>query len=387
MVAMDASAPGDRAARLRVPAGIFMDGARAALVVGRPQRFASSLASTQPRRVALLSKVASAAPETGDVTVNSPTAPSRPLVTVTFVAWQRPDALRRGIESCLMQDYPAIEILVVDNSPTDAIHRWLLTSFPQVKTIKTPKPIALPAARNLLVATAAGDYVFFHDDDSYFMRSSDLSRAMDYLEARPQVACLAFRVGDGERDWNPQFDAPEPCPTYNFIACATLFRRVDFSAAGWYFEDFWLYGEERVMSLGFFGLGKEIHLLPTVSIAHRPSNIGRARDNGARYHLCDVVMSPGLALLRFPVPDVFLWYPILWVAYFFQVAVLRRRPWIALKGMVIGLQFIPKFLRARKPISRAHLQRWFATRAEFNYAYLHRVGRWRWYHRFLPAMG
>ncbi|MGV3533831.1 MAG: glycosyltransferase family 2 protein, partial [Chthoniobacteraceae bacterium] len=49
-----------------------------------------------------------------------------PLVSVTFVAWQRPEALRRGIESCLIQTYPHLEILVVDNSPTDEIYRWLL---------------------------------------------------------------------------------------------------------------------------------------------------------------------------------------------------------------------------------------------------------------------
>jgi GT2 family glycosyltransferase len=303
------------------------------------------------------------------------------------VAWQRPDALRRGLESCRLQDYPALEILVLDNSPTDAIHRWLLRDFPDVKTIKTARPIALPAARNLLVATAAGEYVFFHDDDSRFMQPQDLSRAVAYLEPRPEVACLAFRVGDGAADWNPQFDAPQPGPTYNFIACAALFRRGDFIAAGWYFEGFWLYGEERVMSLGFFGLGKEIHFLPAVSIIHEQARAGREKDPSVRYHLCDIVMTAGAALLKFPLPDVLWWYPLLTVGYSLQLAFGRRRPWLALKGLAIAAGLFPAFLRARRPISRTHLRRWFATRADFNRHYLQRVGRWRWYHAYVPAIG
>jgi len=310
-----------------------------------------------------------------------------PLVTITFVAWQRRESLRLGIESCLMQTYPAIEILVVDNSPTDEIHRWLLDAYPQVKCIKTPRPIALPAARNLLVATAAGEFVIFHDDDSRFSTSEDIQRAVNYIVQRPQVACLAFRVGDGASDWNPQYDAPVAGPHYNFIACATIFRRTDFSDAGWYFEDFWLYGEERVMALGFFGLGKEIHFLPDVSIIHLPESKGRATDNVARYWTADIVMIAGAALMKFPLPDALFWWVVMLSYYSFQVAILRGRPLVALKAVFIAFSFIPSFLRSRAPIPRPEYLRWRATRASTQRTYLQRTGQWRWYHEFLPAIG
>jgi GT2 family glycosyltransferase len=315
------------------------------------------------------------------------TTPSTPLVTVTFVAWQRRDALQRGIESCLMQTYPAIEILVLDNSPTDEIHRWLLTAYPQVKSIKTARPIALPAARNLLVATAAGEFVIFHDDDSRFSHPEDVRRAVDYIVSRPNVACLAFRVGDGDRDWNPQYDSPVAGPHYNFIACATIFRRTDFRDAGWYFEDFWLYGEERVMALGFFGLGKEIHFLPEVSIIHVPESTGRSKDNAARYWTADIVMIAGAALMKFPFPEAQFWWLVMTLFYSFQVAVLRRRPCLALKALCVSLSFVPRFLRNRAPISRADYRRWRATRASTQREYLLRRGRWRWYHEYFPALG
>ncbi len=317
----------------------------------------------------------------------SPETAHIPLVTVTFVAWQRRDALQRGLESCHIQTYSRIEILVLDNSPSDEIYQWLRSAYPEVKAIKTAKPISLPAARNLLVATAAGELVVFHDDDSRFSSPQDVERAVLYLADKPSVACIAFRVGDGGSDWNPQFDPPAPIPVYNFIACATMFRRSDFRDAGWYFEDFWLYGEERIMSLGFYGLGREIHCLPSVSIIHAYEIAGRVHDNAARYWTCDIVMIAGSALLKFPMPEVLFWYPAMLLYYIAQVAILRRRPGVALRGLAIALRLLPKFVQQRAPISRLHYRHWRAVRSRQQRDYLQRIGRWRWYHEVLPALG
>jgi GT2 family glycosyltransferase len=310
-----------------------------------------------------------------------------PLVTVTFVAWQRREALRLGIESCRMQTYPRVEILVLDNSPTDEIHRWLLAEYPDVKSLKTARPIPLPAARNFLVATAAGEFVIFHDDDSRFTDPGDVARAIEYLRPREEVAALAFRVGGGEGDWNPQFDGGPARPHYTFVACAVMFRRADFAAAGWYFEDFWLYGEERVMALGFYGLGKEIHFFPEVTILHTPETAGRATDNAGRYWTAEIVMTPGTALLRFPFPAVALLWPMMLAFYIAQTAFLRRRPLLALKALALSLRHVPLFLRQRAPLSPEAFARWREVRDSYQREYLQRTGRWRWYHKLMPASG
>ena len=310
-----------------------------------------------------------------------------PLVTVTFVAWQRLDALCLGLESCRAQTYPRLEILVVDNSPTDEIHRWLLANHPEIKSFKTPRPIALPAARNLLVATAAGEFVIFHDDDSRFTDPRDIERAVAYLRPREQVAALAFRVGDGRDDWNPQFDGGPARPHYTFIACAVMFRRADFRAAGWYFEGYWLYGEERVLALGFYGLGKEIHFFPDVSILHAIESAGRAADNAGRYWTAEIVMNPGTALLRFPLAAALVFWPAMLCFYTARTALVRGRPGLALKALAFSLSLVPKFLRARAPLSAEEFARWRAVRDRYQREYLQRTGRWRWYHRLLPAAG
>src|ERR1044071_5345215 len=175
---------------------------------------------------------------------------SEPMVTITFVAWMRQELLKKGIESALALDYRPIEILVVDNSPTDEIYQWLEHAYPMVKAIKTLAPLPLPMVRNILVASARGKYVVFHDDDSRFTESAGLSSAIKYLEEKSEVACLAFRHSNERGEWNPQFDGPQICRTYNYVACAVMFRRLDYLKAGGYFERFSLYGEELILSLG-----------------------------------------------------------------------------------------------------------------------------------------
>src|SRR5260221_4672740 len=105
-----------------------------------------------------------------------------PIVTITFVAWMRRDMLQVGIESALAQNYDQIEIIVIDNSPTDEIYSWLCNSYPTVKSIKTFMPLPLPLVRNIMVTTARGKYVVFHDDDSYFKNADGLAPAVQYLE-------------------------------------------------------------------------------------------------------------------------------------------------------------------------------------------------------------
>ena len=296
---------------------------------------------------------------------DKPKETAAPLVTITFVAWMRQELLQKGIESALALDYHPIEILIVDNSPSDDIYLWIERAYPTVKSIKTFSPLPLPMVRNILVASARGKYVIFHDDDSRFDETTGLSSAVQYLERNPQVACLAFRQGDGRGTWNPQFDGSSVCPTYTYIACAVMFRRSDYFQAGGYFERYPLYGEELILSLGFFGLGKEIHYYPDVAIVHQQVMQGRCQDPGKRYHLADIIMTPGAMLLKAPLPDLLFWYPLLllWTAY--KVAVFKRRPIVAIRGLLEALVWVPTFLRERRAIPRGQFHRWTQTRKEY----------------------
>jgi GT2 family glycosyltransferase len=286
----------------------------------------------------------------------------QPLVTITFVAWMRKELLIKGIESAIALTYRPIEILVVDNSPSDEIYKWLEQAYPMVKSIKTFEPLPLPMVRNILVASAYGKYVIFHDDDSRFSENEGLCSAVGYMEQNPNVACLAFRQGNERGEWNPLFDGPVIRKCYNYIACAVMFRRSDYFKAGGYFERYPIYGEELILSLGFFGLGKEIHYYPNVPIIHEQIMLGRNKDPGKRYHLAEIVMTPGAMVLRAPAPDVFFWYPMLLLRSTAKVAFLKHRPFVALQGLLHAVLWLPIFLRERRAIPRAQFHRWLETR-------------------------
>src|SRR5262245_42107354 len=131
---------------------------------------------------------------------------SLPLVSITFVAWMRQELLKKGIDSALALAYRPIEILVVDNSPSDEIYQWLQLAYPMVRTIKTLRPLPLPLVRNMLVASACGKYVVFHDDDSRFAETKGMLSAVEYMEKNTHVACLSFRLGNERGEWNPQYN-------------------------------------------------------------------------------------------------------------------------------------------------------------------------------------
>ena len=95
----------------------------------------------------------------GQIQIDDTEERATPLVTITFVAWMRRELLQKGIESALALDYRPIEILVVDNSPSDDIYRWIEQADPSVKSIKTFSPLPLPMVRNMLVASAWGKYI------------------------------------------------------------------------------------------------------------------------------------------------------------------------------------------------------------------------------------
>src|SRR5262249_37321304 len=150
--------------------------------------------------------------------------------------------------------------------------------------------------------------------------------------------------------------------------------RSDYYLAGGYFELFPLYGEELVLSLGFFGLGKEIHYYPHVPIIHEQVMTGRDEDPGKRYHLAEIIMAPGAMVLRAPVPDVFLWYPTLLLRSAAKVFFVERRPFVAIHGLVDAMLWLPTFLKQRHAISRPQFRRWLQTRFECRREARERVG-------------
>ena len=91
-----------------------------------------------------------------------------PPVTVVVRSFNRPAALNGLLAALLRQDYPAFEIVVVEQSTdmpraeTEALERH--AADPRLRVLRFP-PLGGARARNAGVAAARGDIVVFIDDD------------------------------------------------------------------------------------------------------------------------------------------------------------------------------------------------------------------------------
>jgi GT2 family glycosyltransferase len=90
-----------------------------------------------------------------------------PACTVVVCTRERPDDLRRCLESVAAQRYPAFDVLVVDNAPVDDGSRRVVEGFASrlnVRYAVEPRP-GLSRARNHALAQIADGIVAWLDDD------------------------------------------------------------------------------------------------------------------------------------------------------------------------------------------------------------------------------
>lgn len=91
-----------------------------------------------------------------------------PPASVVVATHERPDRLRRCLDSLLSQSYPEFEIVVVDNAPrSDATFRLLREAFAGERRVRYVREDeqGLGAAHNGGLAVARGDILAFTDDD------------------------------------------------------------------------------------------------------------------------------------------------------------------------------------------------------------------------------
>jgi O-antigen biosynthesis protein len=89
-----------------------------------------------------------------------------PYISVVICTYHRPDRLQACLQRLGRQQYPAFEVVVVDNCPkTPAVREHLAAlSDPRYRYVAEPRA-GLSRARNTGVSAAAGDVVAFLDDD------------------------------------------------------------------------------------------------------------------------------------------------------------------------------------------------------------------------------
>jgi len=126
-----------------------------------------------------------------------------PFVTVGLTCFNAENTIGRAIDSALVQDWPNLEVVIVDDCSSDGsvsvIKDSIAGNEKRVRLIQHEKNKGPASARNTLLQYARGEFIVFFDDDDESLAcrvSQQLEKLTDY-EARTGmrlVACYASGI-------------------------------------------------------------------------------------------------------------------------------------------------------------------------------------------------
>lgn len=107
-------------------------------------------------------------------------------VTIGVINYNGINVLPATLHSLQLLDYPAYEILVVDNNSSDGSREWLQKHHPEVRCIALNENSGPACARNVVLQQATSDYVFTIDND-ICVEPNVLNNLMKVLRMTPKV--------------------------------------------------------------------------------------------------------------------------------------------------------------------------------------------------------
>jgi len=125
-----------------------------------------------------------------------------PLVSVVTASYNMEQYVCKAVDSVLGQDYPNIEIIVVnDGSTDDTRDRLAIYDNDDRVTVIHQQNLGQTVAKNKGLAAARGEYVGFCDADNIWLPEK-LTRQVPLLQSRPKVGVvygnIALIDGDGK---------------------------------------------------------------------------------------------------------------------------------------------------------------------------------------------
>lgn len=124
-----------------------------------------------------------------------------PAVTAVVPTHNRPELMKRAVQSILDQSYSAhIEIIVVFDACDPELPDVELAHNRSIRALVNTRSRGLAGGRNTGIMAASHDFVAFLDDDDHW-KPEKLSEQMTIFEAHPEALLVgtAMVVDDGER--------------------------------------------------------------------------------------------------------------------------------------------------------------------------------------------
>lgn len=277
-----------------------------------------------------------------------------PLVTFMIATHNRVGELEKTLASCFEQDWPAVEVVVVDDASTDGTADMVRARFPRVELIRHEKNKGSIASRNVILARAQGKYVIGLDDDSRFIAADGCRRVIERMEAEPDLGVISFQAIGPENPASLTAHGRQSGEWHcsSFAACGVAIRQSVLAATGPLVEFFYHAYEEPDLCLRVWDAGYRVLQWNEAVVYHEFSPLNRNEQRTHRRHARNEACS---ALMRAP------WYltvPLAASRLARQFIYALRRGWAWKEPRVWAetLLYSPSALRLRKPVSARALK-------------------------------
>ncbi|HEY8869161.1 MAG TPA: glycosyltransferase family 2 protein [Candidatus Limnocylindrales bacterium] len=299
-----------------------------------------------------------------------------PLVVVVVVNYEGLEDTVACVESLLAQDYPARNVVVVDNGSRIDEALAIRARFGRaVHAIRSHTNGGYGAGANVGIRWALAeraDYVWVLNNDT-LVQPSTLRRLVESLERDPEIGIASPQIrapegpdaphgvwyaggvvslerGQTRHHTDPLPDSPVPVDTGFITGCAPFIRRAVLETVGLFWEPLFLFWEDTDLCLRAQAAGWRTCVIPSAWIFHRvhgstsDATVARyhyrnallvVRRNGTTRQVVLAIASTGMLMAR------------LWAA-----AALRRRPWptAATAGFLSGLRSLVRREARRLPV-------------------------------------
>jgi glycosyltransferase involved in cell wall biosynthesis len=112
--------------------------------------------------------------------------PGLPRISIVTVTWNAERFLEQALDSILQQDYPNLELIVVDGGSTDCTLSIIQAREEKIAYWISEKDLGIYDAMNKGIDLCSGDWVGFKNADDWYAESA-LKTLAEQIQARPDV--------------------------------------------------------------------------------------------------------------------------------------------------------------------------------------------------------
>jgi GT2 family glycosyltransferase len=309
-----------------------------------------------------------------------------PLVSAIVVNWNAGAMLSVAVESLLAQDWPALEVIVVDNASSDGSADEIERRFgSRITLIRNGRNEGFARGNNIGFAAAKGEWMFLLNPDAA-CDPGTVGALMRFAADKPDVGQLACRIVQADqpnffdstglllypdgvcrsRGWQEkdlgQYDRSEEVLAGHGCACAL--RKSMLDDVGGFDEDFFCYLEDLDLGMRSQLAGWKCWYVPGARVRHTKSASAGNHSVFKAYHVernrfyCLWKWMPRFLLVVSPLFTVNR-YAMQWYAVhthqgisadFVQEYSRVRALAVVMRAFLAALLRLPRMLRKRKAI-------------------------------------